>query len=165
MAVRPFGIVYSHDGVVTSWGEFAAAEPEFAKRVHERFTSRKHSTLATLRRDGSPRISGTEVEFDSGELSVGMMSGSRKVRDLQRDARLALHSPTSDAPEDDPSSWAGEAKISGRSIEVSEPESQGGHRFTVDIIEVVLTRVGEPADHLLIESWHPGRGLEQRRRT
>jgi hypothetical protein len=158
-------IVSSHDGVMTSWGEFAAAEPEFAERVLQRFTSRKHSTLATLRRDGSPRISGTEVVFESGELSMGMMPGSRKARDLQRDARLALHSPTSDAPEDDPSSWAGEAKISGRAIEVLQPEGQDDHRFTVDVIEVVLTCVGEPADHLLIESWHPGRGREQRRRS
>jgi hypothetical protein len=38
-----------------------AAEPEFAERVLERFTLRKHSTLATLRHNGSPRISGTEV--------------------------------------------------------------------------------------------------------
>jgi hypothetical protein len=29
---------------------------------------------------------------------------------------------------------------------------------------VVLTRVGQPADHLVIESWHPGRGLERRTR-
>jgi hypothetical protein len=35
------------------------------------------------------------------------------------------------------------------------------HRFRIDITEVVLTRVGTPADHLLIESWHPGRGLQR----
>jgi len=150
---------------VTSWGEFAAAEPEFAERVVDRFTVRKHSTLATLRRDGSPRISGTEVSFDSGELSLGMMPGSLKARDLQRDARLALHSPTDDTPEEDASSWAGEAKIAGRGVEVHDEERvEEGHRFRVDITEVVLTRVGEPADHLVIESWHPGRGLERRRR-
>jgi hypothetical protein len=33
---------------VTSWSEFAAAEPAFAQRALERFTVRKHSTLATL---------------------------------------------------------------------------------------------------------------------
>ena len=56
---------------MTSWSEFAAAEPAFAQCVLERFTVRKHSTLATLRLDGSPRISGTEVSFDSEELSLG----------------------------------------------------------------------------------------------
>lgn len=147
------------------WGEFAAAEPQFAERVLERFTVRKHSTLATLRHDGSPRISGTEVSFDGGELSLGMMPGSLKARDLQRDARLALHSPTDDTSEEDPSSWAGEAKIAGYGVEVTDPERrEEDHRFRVDITEVVLTRVSEPADHLVIESWHPGRGLERRRR-
>jgi hypothetical protein len=98
---------------VTSWSEFAAAEPAFAQRVLERFTLRKHSTVATLRHDGSPRISGTEVSFDSGELSLGVMPGSVKALDLRRDARMALHAPTEDTPEEDPSSWAGEAKIAG----------------------------------------------------
>lgn len=152
-------------GPVVSWHEFAAAEPEFAECVLERFTVRKHSTLATLRRDGSPRISGTEVTVDDGELSLGMMPGSLKARDLQRDARLALHSPTDDTSEEDPSSWAGEAKIAGNGVEVTDPNGRAeGHRFRVDITEVVLTRVGEPADHLVIESWHPGRGLQRRLR-
>lgn len=149
---------------MASWGEFAAAEPQFAERVLERFTVRKHSTLATLRRDGSPRISGTEVRFDGGELSLGMMPGSLKERDLQRDARVALHSPTDDTSEEDPSSW-GEAKIAGHAVDVTDPKRlDDGHRFRVDITEVVLTRVGEPADHLVIESWHPDRGLERQRR-
>jgi hypothetical protein len=145
--------------------DFAPDRPGFAERVLERFTSRKHSTLATLRRDGSPRISGTEVSFDGEDLSLGMMPGSLKARDLQRDARLALHSPTDDPPEQDPSSWAGEAKIAGRGVEVTDRSPpKEGPRFRVDITEVVLTRVGEPADHLVIESWHPGRGVERRRR-
>ena len=148
---------------MATWGEFATAEPDLAGRVLERFRARKHSTLATLRRDGSPRISGTEVAFDDGELSVGMMPGSLKARDLQRDPRVALHSPTEDAPEDDPGSWAGEAKIAGRAVEVAD-HAEEGHRFLVDVQEVVLTRVGEPADHLVIESWHPDRGTERRKR-
>jgi Pyridoxamine 5'-phosphate oxidase len=150
---------------VPSWGEFATAEPEFAERVLRLFTARKHSTIATLRRDGSPRISGTELAFDRGNLCLGMMAGSMKARDLRRDPRLALHSPTEDTSEEDPSSWAGEAKIAGRGVEVTDPNrSEEGHRFHVDVAEVVLTRVGEPADHLVIESWHPGRGVERRRR-
>lgn len=62
------------------------------------FAVRKHATLATLRRDGSPRISGTEVVFDdeAGEIYLGMMPGSVKALDLRRDPRLALHSPTVD---------------------------------------------------------------------
>ncbi len=148
---------------VTTWKSFAADQPDFAQRVRERFTSQKHMTLATLRRDGSPRISGTELEFtDDGELVLGMMPASLKALDLQRDPRLALHSSSVDPPDDDPSSWMGEAKVVGRGVEV--PTDDGSHRFMIDITEVVLTRVGTPADHLVIESWHPGRGLQTRRR-
>jgi hypothetical protein len=150
---------------MSSWAEFAAAEPEFAQAVRARFTVRKHCTVATLRRDGSPRISGIEVEFADGQLWLGMMLGSLKAMDVRRDPRLALHSPTVDPPDDDPSGWAGEAKIAGRAIEVTDPKARDeAHRFRVDIGEVVLTRVGQPPDHLLIESWHPGRGLQARRR-
>src|SRR5205809_330300 len=96
------------------WQEVVAAEPEFAARVEGLFQARKHKTLATLRRDGSPRISGTETQFESGDLWMGMMPGSMKARDLERDARLALHSPSVDAPPGNDAGWPGEAKIAGR---------------------------------------------------
>ncbi|MEO5838939.1 MAG: pyridoxamine 5'-phosphate oxidase family protein [Acidimicrobiales bacterium] len=147
------------------WNEFAAAEPEFSRRVLEIFETQKHMTLATLRRDGSPRISGTEAHVVDGEIVLGMMPGSLKARDLLRDSRLALHSPTFDPPEDDPSAWIGDAKIAGVAVEdlVEDPEDDS-YRFLVDITEVALTKVGTPADHLVIESWTPGRGLRRRQR-
>jgi hypothetical protein len=143
-----------------------AAEPEFAERVRRVFAARKHKTLATLRRDGSPRISGIEAEFADGEVWLGMIPGSMKAADLRRDPRLALHSPTEDSPEDDPSSWPGDAKIAGRAIGAADPGSpdEPSHRLRIDVREVVLTRVGEPADHLVIESWHDGREFERRER-
>jgi len=144
---------------MASWEEFVAAEPEFAERVRSRFMVRKHATLATLRSDGSPRISGTEVDFGDGNLWLGSMPRALKALDLKRDSRMALHCPTEDTPEDDPSSWAGDAKIAGRAHEVSESPA---HRFRIELTEVVLTRVA--GDGLLIETWHPGRGLERRTR-
>jgi hypothetical protein len=147
---------------MTTWAEFAAAEEVFAGRVRELFTARKHLTVATLRRDGSPRISGTELEFSDGEVWLGMMPGSLKARDLRRDPRLALHSPTLDPPEAAPGEWPGEAKLAGRAVEVSDPaRTDEPHRFRVDVTEVVLTRVAEAGDHLVIETWHPDRGLER----
>lgn len=149
---------------MTSWKEFTAAEPDFARRVRHLFESRKHMTLATLRKDGSPRISGTEVEIED-DVILGMMPQSRKALDLLRDPRLALHSPSVDPPPDDESSWVGEAKLAGRAVDITEQGADGGaHRFRVDITEVVLTKVGTPADHLAIESWHPDRGYQRRRR-
>lgn len=147
---------------MTTWNDLAAAEPEFAARVRERFGIGKHCTMATLRRGGGPRISGTEVEFGDEGLFIGSMPGAVKAFDLRRDPRLALHSPTVD-PADDGQSWPGEAKIAGSAHEVGDRTGANeSHRFRIDITEVVLTKLGEPADHLVIESWHPDRGLERR---
>ncbi|WDZ87097.1 pyridoxamine 5'-phosphate oxidase family protein [Micromonospora cathayae] len=145
------------------WSDLVDEEPDFARRVRARFAVRKHGTMATLRRDGSPRISGTEFEFDAGDLRLGSMAGALKAQDLRRDPRVALHCPSEDPPEDDPPGWAGDAKIAGIAHELP-PGEDGSHRFRIELTEVVLTRVGTPADHLVIESWHPGRGLRRRQR-
>src|SRR5216683_4687794 len=130
---------------MSTWAELAAAEPEFADRVRRVFDSHRHKVLATLRADGSPRVSGIEVEFAGGELLMGMMPGSVKAQDLRRDPRLALHAASEDPPQDDPGSWLGDAKISGRAIEVvGSTDDEPAHRFKVDITEVVLIRVGRP---------------------
>ena len=144
-----------------SWGAFAHEAPELARDVRAAFAVRKHCTMATLRADGSPRISGTEVQLDDAELHIGSMPGARKARDLQRDGRLAIHSPTVDPPEGDERSWAGEAKVSGRAVEVASDDAS--HRFRIDVEEVVHTAVA--GDRLRIRSWHRGRGLQERLRS
>ncbi len=143
-----------------TWEEFARLEPELAGRVEERFGIRKHKTLATLRRDGSPRISGIETEFSDGQVFLGLMPGSRKLQDLRRDPRLALHSPTDDPPADRPSGWRGEAKIAGIAVEVPYPDSPvpGAGRVQIDINEVVFTHLNEAGDRLVVESWNPSTG-------
>ena len=143
---------------MASWGEVEGEVPEFAARVRTLFQARKHKTMATLRADGSPRMSGIETTFDDGEVNFGSMPDSVKGRDLERDPRVALHSPSVDPPEGDAGAWVGEAKLSGRAV-----RAQGGYR--VEIAEVVLTYLELPAELLVIESWHPGRGHERRART
>jgi hypothetical protein len=142
---------------VASWTEFETAAPEFAARVRSLMTSRKHLTMATLRRDGSPRISGTEVEFANGQLQIGSMPRAVKAVDLQRDARVAIHGPTEDPTSSTPAAWKGEAKISGTASEV---ESGGpAHRFVIDVHEAVITHLNEAGDRLVVESWSSARGL------
>jgi hypothetical protein len=123
--------------------------------------------MATLRADGSPRISGTEVAFTDGQVVLGSMPGARKARDLQRDPRVSVHSPTVDPPEDDPSAWTGEAKLAAQAVEQAVERDtgtgQGPHTFFLDLTEVVHTRV--VGDRLVIRSWHPGRGVEERSRS
>ena len=86
---------------MTSWGDFKALEPEMAEWVERLFAFRRHKTLATLRADGSPRISGIECAFDEGNLHFGSMDSARKSADIHRDPRIALHSPTVDPIEGD----------------------------------------------------------------
>jgi Pyridoxamine 5'-phosphate oxidase len=158
---------------MASWNEIESSAPELAARARTAFDAHKHKVLATLRRDGSPRISGIEAGFGDGELWLGMMPGSRKALDLRRDPRLALHSASVDPP-DDPTAWPGDAKLTGRAVEVDDPERQrklgagddpaGAHLFRVDITELVHTRVGDPADHLVIDLWQEGKGLRRMQR-
>ena len=144
-----------------SWAAFAQEAPELADAVRAAFAVRKHCTMATLRADGGPRISGTEVQLDDAELHIGSMPAAVKARDLLRDARVAIHSPTVDPPEGDERSWAGEAKVGGRAVEV--PSDDASHRFRIDVDEVVHTAVA--GDALRIRSWHRGRGLQERTRS
>ncbi|HET9125082.1 MAG TPA: pyridoxamine 5'-phosphate oxidase family protein [Solirubrobacteraceae bacterium] len=99
---------------MTAWRKVEPREPEFARRVRALFDVRRHKTTATLRADGSPRISGIEASFEEGELTFGSMAHSRKGADLRRDPRFALHSTTSDPVEGSKAKWPGEAKIAGR---------------------------------------------------
>jgi hypothetical protein len=62
------------------WQDVEQAEPEFAQRVRALFDAHRHKTIATLRADGSPRISGIEAVFEDGDLVFGSMPNSRKGR-------------------------------------------------------------------------------------
>ena len=155
---------------MASWREVEAEAPELAAAARRFLDAHVHKTLATLRRDGSPRISGTEALFADGELWFGGMWRSMKALDLQRDPRFALHSGSADPPE-----WTGDAKVAGRVDEVTDPARKaaviGGsappgpsHLFRADVTELSVVRLGEPADHLVIESWHAGRGVRRTER-
>jgi hypothetical protein len=162
---------------VATWGEVEAAVSELAAAVRAVFDAHKHKVIGTLRADGSPRVSGNEATFSDGELWLGMMDGSVKARDLLRDPRVAIHSATAD-----PEMKMGDAKLAGRAVEVTDPEvirrfgeavggeaeenegadsSEPFHLFRVDITEVSLVRIGDPADHLVIESWSAAAGYRR----
>ncbi len=153
---------------MASWAEIAYDAPEFAARVRRRFDVGTNKTLATLCKDGSPRISANEITFTNSDITLGMMPGSMKLLDVRRDPRTALHSPTVDPTSSDPSEWGGEAKLAGRLVGIEGPTEgpfAGSSFFRVDIREVALTYVGTTADHLVIESWHTSRGWSRRTRA
>ena len=145
---------------MTAWRDVERAEPGFAQRVRALFDAHRHKTIATLRADGSPRISGIEAAFEDGELVFGSMVNARKGADLRRDPRFALHSATVDPVEGAEAQWPGEAKISGRAI-AGEPAAEGpeSDRFRADIAEVVHTHLNPEATRLVVEWWTPAHGL------
>lgn len=152
---------------MATWREIEEDAPTFAARVRARFEAGTNKTIATLRMDGGPRISAIELEFADGQVTFGMMGGSMKLLDVRRDPRTAVHCPTLEPPKDDPSAWPGDAKLGGQAVEIPPPAGnphQGAGFFKLDISEAVLTYVGTPADHLVIESWHPERGHQRRTR-
>ncbi|MQA13713.1 MAG: pyridoxamine 5'-phosphate oxidase [Pseudonocardiaceae bacterium] len=155
---------------MVGWERFREQAPELAAAVRERFDAHGHKTMATIRADGSPRISGTEVQFRDGQLWLGGMPGSRKCLDLRRDGRVAIHSGS-----DDPDAWTGDAKIAGSAVEVTDEQviarfADGAppgpfHLFRIELTEAVVVSLGRPADHLVIESWHEGRGTDRVERS
>src|SRR5919107_845201 len=93
-----------------------------------------------------------------------------KALDLLRDPRFALHSGSADPPD-----WTGDAKLAGNAEEVTDPERKvaiigadaspdSSHLFRAEITELAVVRLGEPADHLVIETWHVGRGVTRSER-
>jgi Pyridoxamine 5'-phosphate oxidase len=141
---------------MASWAAFEAEVPAFAARVRTRLEAHRHKTIATLRKDGSPRISGIECEVEDGELRFGAMWRSVKALDLLRDPRFALHSGS-----DDPPTWNGDAKLAGTAHAAAREGAELGryHLFTADITEAVLVGLDEARERLVVESWHEGRGL------
>jgi Pyridoxamine 5'-phosphate oxidase len=146
---------------MATWRDVETAEPEFARRVRALFDARKHKTIATLRADGSPRISGIEAGFEEGELVFGSMPNARKGADLRRDPRFALHGATIDPVAGSEADWPGEAKISGRAIAAGPTTEGASDHFQADIADVVHTHLDDKATRLVVEWWTPTHGLRR----
>lgn len=164
---------------MTTWNDVITAAPDLAGRTQARFDATGLALVATLRRDGSPRISGVEPFFGLGHLWLGMMPQSRKAQDLQRDPRFALHAATVDKELTD-----GDAKVSGSAIEVLDADERAAfaravaeatgfdpgatgefHLFRADLTEVVFVSLAPEGDAMLIERWAPGAEVSVIRRT
>jgi Pyridoxamine 5'-phosphate oxidase len=155
------------------WADIERSEPEFAAAVRRRLDAHVHKTIATLRADGAPRISGIETILADGELWIGSMPGARKALDLRRDPRYALHSGSADPP-----AWEGDAKVSGCAEEITAarreaifaarsaaPPPPDSLLFRLEIELASLVRLNPAEDRLVIETWRPGRPLARMERA
>ena len=135
-----------------SWTTLRTEAPDLARAITDRFEANLHHVLGTIRRDGSVRLSGTEVAINDDEVGIGMMPLSHKLRDVRRDPRVELHS----APlEDDLSN--GDAKLAGILVDAGDTDGQPGAAFTLDVTKASLVRV--IGDQLEFTTWSPTTGL------
>ena len=156
---------------MATWNTFATEAPALAATVRTRLDAHVHKTLATVRGDGSPRISGTETELVEGDLWIGSMWQARKAIDLRRDPRFGLHSGS-----DDPPGWEGDAKLAGVAEEITDPDRiraiNGGkgpsgpsHLFRLDLREVSTVGLNAARDKLVIVVWTAAGGLRRMERA
>jgi len=167
MEWRPHGILTS-----MNWGAFEASAPDLASLGLAGFREQNLCLVGTLRADGWPRISANEIYFAEGELMLGMMPASKKVRDLERDPRLTVMTPQCDRE-----AKRGDFKLYGRVLDAADPELREAYGQTifaaigwrpdepyplwrVDIESAGYISFGEGARLL---RWSPGRGTESLR--
>ncbi|WP_280264400.1 pyridoxamine 5'-phosphate oxidase family protein [Nocardia wallacei] len=109
------------------WGGFEQAAPELAAQVRRAFARFGFALVATIRRDGTPRLSPVEWHCVGGHLMLVMIPHTRKVHDLDRDSRVLVQTPVteSEAPED-------EAALRGRVHDISDTAHRGATAAAIE---------------------------------
>jgi len=100
--------------MASSWRDFEIAEPAMAAFGRDRLDG-KVAYLATVRRDGTPRVHPVTVILGSNACYLFIDPASRKLRDLSQDARYSLHCAMSDS-----SGSSGEFQMCGRVMPIEE---------------------------------------------
>lgn len=111
---------------MASWGQFAAAAPELAEfgatlfeaatppSVRKPGSFNGYAYLATVRKDGGPRVHPVCPVMTGGHLYVAIPPTSPKLHDLRRDGRYVLHAPLSEEGD-------AEFAVRGRAREANDP--------------------------------------------
>ncbi len=150
--------LHAQDRPAVPWRDLELAAPDLAMAIRNRFQANRHHIVGTIRSDGSPRLSGTEVRIEDGEVTIGMMSGSQKLRDVRRDARVEIHS----APLETDLA-VGDAKLAGSLVEQGPTGESPGTSFRLLIALASLVRV--EGNQLVIATWQAGRDVREVRRS
>jgi hypothetical protein len=157
------------------WQELVERQPRLAATAHARLVEPGVVMVATLRRDGSPRLSPVEPFLLEGDLMLSMLWRSLKAGDLLRDPRLLVHSIVTGRDGAD-----GELKLRGTARDEPDldlqrryaeavaaalgwrPEPGRFHLFSVDISDVTFIRYDEPTGDQFVASWPPAREFVRR---
>lgn len=148
---------------MVAWSSLATEQPELAAASEAAFAARRLKVLATLRADGTPRLSEISGAFvRDGELWLGLIP-SAKARDLVTDPRCSILCPS---PGEE---WSRNVRISGRAERVPDAEivrlgiRRAGERLTfvlyrVDVSEVVVTGPDPDTGQIRMEWWNDATG-------
>ncbi len=101
-----------------SWKTFESQSPDLAEFAKARLHN-KVAYLATIRKDGSPRVHPFTPIIGEGHFFVFMETTSPKGHDLRRDGRYAVHCSVSDT-----SGESGEVIVTGRARFLEDPEAR-----------------------------------------
>jgi hypothetical protein len=155
------------------WCNLETVAPEIAQLGKERFGQTRVALLATVCKDGSPRISPVEPFFAEGQLLFGTMSWSLKTRDLLRDPRCVLHSAITG-----PDNGEGEFKLYGRVVEVDEQTRNSCKEgwwikqppdavtvFALNIERAAFISWDTEHGKMTARRWSPRRGYSEMRRN
>jgi hypothetical protein len=167
---------------MASFGEIARIEPDLAERVQAVLTSATNAVLGTIRRDGSPRLSGADPYFHNDELRIWSMPGARKGQHLRRNPAVAVHSiPWDSRKLRDGAADVGlaDARVTGRAVLVDDPGDHASFRawlraersaeppddwdlFTIDIDAMAVVFVDD--GRLAVDQWSADDGRRATRR-
>ncbi len=131
--------------------------------------------VATIRRDGSPRLSPVEPFIMDGMLYLSMLWQSRKADDLLRDPRVLVHSIVTSRD-----GGNGEFKVRGTARVEGDPQLQSRyaaavaaslgwqpepgrcHLFSIDIETVVFIRYDDSTGDQHVAAWPHGEEFVRR---
>jgi Pyridoxamine 5'-phosphate oxidase len=157
------------------WSDLEHAQPRLAGLAQQRLIRPGVVLVATIRQDGTPRISPVEPYVLDGDLWLSMMWRSTKARDLLRDPRILVHSVITNRD-----GTEGEFKIRGtaraehnpgvlcRYAEAVanslgwNPEPGRFHLFGVDIDQAIFISYDPPTGNQHVAMWPSNREFVRR---
>ena len=160
------------------WSQIEPAQPRLAELGQQRLIEPGVVLVATIRRDGTPRLSPVEPLVMDGSLWLSMMWQSTKAADLLRDPRVLLHSVITSRDgtegefkirgtaraEHDPAVQRRYADTAGTTLGW-RPEPGWFHLFDIDIAEVIFISYDPASGDQHTAMWPPGREFIRRGTT
>jgi len=160
------------------WSEVERRQPGLARLGQRRLLDPGVVLVATIRGDGTPRVSPVEPFVLDGALWLSMLWHSRKAADLLRDPRILVHSVVTSRD-----GGEGEFKIRGTARAEHNPDVQARyaaavgaslgwtpepgrfHLFAVTIGEVTFIRYDDASGDQHVARWPPAREYRRRGTT